>query len=739
MRRTFEAVTAVLRGLAARARPCCCSTTCTTRAWRPSSCCTTSPGTPAERGCSCWPPSGPRRAQRRARTRWPTSPTGSRSGPLPADAVRQARRTTPGRPSWPRTILRRTRGHTLFVVETLRGAAPPASAGCPSRCRPPCWPGSAGSAAGDRGAAAGRRGARAPPSTRPSSPRCSTSRPHVAAQRCEEARGRSPAGRGRPARTSSPTTSSTRCSTRPRRRRPGSPTTCRAADLLDRPAGGGRRGTPWRRRTGRGPRAASCWPGEQAMRALRDRRRRGAAGAGPGRRRTGRRRRAARARLPGQGPRPRGPGRRSAARWRTTERALVTARQAGDRRLRDAGRCVELGGARIRRGRACRWPSAPAGLYGGAADRRVARGPGDRGRRCSAGWPCSPATGCGSTRRSSSAGRAVRAARASGSDRALADGLDGLKNVYAYLGEADALRRTLDELRPLLRRLGDLKVPAVGRVRVGVPRDRARGLGGGAAAGRGDAVSSPQPPDRATRAGSSLTSAGWPACKAGWTRRCGTGGTPVDLVAGRRSGLVRPATEPMLAGTLVELGDARRGASRCSRRPGGTPSPDGAEAYQLRCLAPLAEVTRRPGRAGRGGRAAGRDLRAARRRLVARRRRLPVGRPSLAAAGANRPAPARCSPRCSPPRSGWTGCRCWSRPGWSTPGRGRRPVRAVRGRCARCRRRARRAARHAAASPRPPARYAAWAATGPKHPRDSLTPCARLAAGCSSTRAGAHP
>lgn len=47
---------------------------------------------------------------------------------------------------------------------------------------------------------------------------------------------------------------------------------------------------------------------------------------------------------------------------------------------------------------------------------------------------------------------AVRAGRASGDDAALAGGLDGLKNVYAYLGDVGPLAEVLDELTPLVRR-----------------------------------------------------------------------------------------------------------------------------------------------------------------------------------------------------------------------------------------------------------------------------------------------
>ena len=52
--------------------------------------------------------------------------------------------------------------------------------------------------------------------------------------------------------------------------------------------------------------------------------------------------------------------------------------------------------------------------------------------------------------------RAVAAGRASADERALATGLDGLKIACLNVGDAHGLAAVLDELKPLLRRLGDL-------------------------------------------------------------------------------------------------------------------------------------------------------------------------------------------------------------------------------------------------------------------------------------------
>jgi len=53
-------------------------------------------------------------------------------------------------------------------------------------------------------------------------------------------------------------------------------------------------------------------------------------------------------------------------------------------------------------------------------------------------------------------GLAIRAARASGNEVALAAAFDGYKTAVAYVGDIDALVPVLEELEPMLRRQGDL-------------------------------------------------------------------------------------------------------------------------------------------------------------------------------------------------------------------------------------------------------------------------------------------
>ena len=67
----------------------------------------------------------------------------------------------------------------------------------------------------------------------------------------------------------------------------------------------------------------------------------------------------------------------------------------------------------------------------------------------------------------------------------------------------------------------------------------------------------------------------------------------VDLVPVAGQVWFGPATRSLLAGTLLEFGDAA-GARELLETAQRDAGPDGAESYRLRCLAPLAEVTGDP-------------------------------------------------------------------------------------------------------------------------------------------------
>jgi DNA-binding SARP family transcriptional activator len=186
--------------------------------------------------------------------------------------------------------------------------------------------------------------------------------------------------------------------------------------------------------------------------------------------------------------------------------------------------------------------------------------------------------------------RSVAIARVVRDDVALAAALDGLKTAYAYLGEIDELTAVLAELEPLLRRQGDLfrlhwalfesAFAAIAAADWEVAVDR---IEAAADINRTIGYTANQP---------------WYDAHLGWVERM-RGAYEQALFYGRRSVHGGPrATHPwwhvvantMLATTLLECGErveaitlleqARQAADR-----------DGAQAYLLLCLAALAEAT----------------------------------------------------------------------------------------------------------------------------------------------------
>jgi DNA-binding SARP family transcriptional activator/tetratricopeptide (TPR) repeat protein len=189
--------------------------------------------------------------------------------------------------------------------------------------------------------------------------------------------------------------------------------------------------------------------------------------------------------------------------------------------------------------------------------------------------------------------RAAAAGRAASDEHALAAGLDGLKNAYAYLGRTDALAAVTDELEPLLRRQGDLF-----RLQHAVFES------GFVPLAAGDW-------DRATACTESAIEinrrSGYPHWAAGfvahlsWLARLrGRNDEAVSL--GRRAldlaelndhpWTVAVACEAL--GTATLAGGRRAEAIELFERGHATARKNGAEAYLLRCLAPLAEATRSP-------------------------------------------------------------------------------------------------------------------------------------------------
>jgi hypothetical protein len=186
--------------------------------------------------------------------------------------------------------------------------------------------------------------------------------------------------------------------------------------------------------------------------------------------------------------------------------------------------------------------------------------------------------------------RAVAAARGTDDEAALVAGLDGLKNAHAYLGELGPLREVLAELQPLLGRIGDPDLqqwamfesafPAIGAADWAAAEER---IGAAITISR--------------RSGHALPES-WFTAHLGWVARQ-RGQVDRALAAGRRAVALAAGTEhrwyastgaSLLAGTLLELGRTAE-AVRLLTAARDRAQVEGAEAYLLRCLAPLAEAT----------------------------------------------------------------------------------------------------------------------------------------------------
>ncbi len=184
--------------------------------------------------------------------------------------------------------------------------------------------------------------------------------------------------------------------------------------------------------------------------------------------------------------------------------------------------------------------------------------------------------------------RAVAAGRAASDDAALAAGLDGLKTAYAYLGATAELAPVLDELEPLLRRRGDLLLLRWAVFESALPA---------VAAADWDRATDRMDEALAINARSGQRShESWFLAHRGWVERLR--GRLDDAVAfGERAVALsrtgahewwRATAAGLLAHTLVDLGD-RAEATKLLADVREPVSRAGTEAYLLRCLAPLAE------------------------------------------------------------------------------------------------------------------------------------------------------
>lgn len=186
--------------------------------------------------------------------------------------------------------------------------------------------------------------------------------------------------------------------------------------------------------------------------------------------------------------------------------------------------------------------------------------------------------------------RAVVAGRLAGDERALALGLDGLKTSLAYLGELAGLTEVIGELEPLARRQGDLLLlhwtvfeaafPAIAAADWELARARI---------------------DEAIEVNGRSGYVGhetWLVAHLGWVARL-QGRYDEAAELGRRSVALsrrtahrwwRPTAQALLATTLLESGETAEAAQLLADAAVHV-GPDGNEAHRLRCLAALAEAT----------------------------------------------------------------------------------------------------------------------------------------------------
>jgi len=187
--------------------------------------------------------------------------------------------------------------------------------------------------------------------------------------------------------------------------------------------------------------------------------------------------------------------------------------------------------------------------------------------------------------------RAVAAAEAAGDDLAMSVALDGLKTSLAYLGDTERLAGVVATLEPLLRRTGDLFL-----LQWTVFESSFIPFGRGDWRRADELIQEALELNlRSGRAGYE----GWFHAHLGWVARLE--GRHAEAIEHGRRALVRIGDHPhswwntfgraMLASTLAEVGDAQdeviellEDGLRFADR-GGTP------AYRLRCLALLAHVT----------------------------------------------------------------------------------------------------------------------------------------------------
>jgi DNA-binding SARP family transcriptional activator len=275
--------------------------------------------------------------------------------------------------------------------------------------------------------------------------------------------------------------------------------------------------------------------------------------------------------------------------WADHQEAVALAREAGDQRLEMAA-LRQLGGdVPIGQGRSIEL--CVAHLEAGV---RIARGLGDRASE--ADLLGRLAVVCTNQLRFDLGVRhgtaAVATARATAEPAALAAALDGLKTAYAYLGDVTRLQPVLVELEPLLRAAGDLW-----RLQWAVLESAFPAIARGEWEAALDRIAAARTLNRRSRFGSYES---WFVVHGGWVERL-RGHSGPAVAAGReavavaaRDGSRHPwwpaAAHAFLGATLLAGGD-RAGAVPELEASVRMTSGVGAGGYLLRGLAPLAEAT----------------------------------------------------------------------------------------------------------------------------------------------------
>ena len=186
--------------------------------------------------------------------------------------------------------------------------------------------------------------------------------------------------------------------------------------------------------------------------------------------------------------------------------------------------------------------------------------------------------------------RAAVAGRAAGDERALVLGLDGLKTGLAYLGELDGLTEVVEELEPLARRQGDLfrlhwvvfegAFPAIASADWELARARI-----------GDAIEVNRRSGYAGHETWFVAHLGWVARLQGKLDEAADHGRRAVALSGRTAHRWwRPTAQALLATTLLESGETGEAVALLTDAVAQV-GPYGAEAHRLRCLAALAQAT----------------------------------------------------------------------------------------------------------------------------------------------------